>query len=292
MILRFNTLERKWKRLKTQDRFRRAPILTIVRLVSWRARCLFQKLAVVKLRRWKVKMFLPVKWEGIGRQIFAFREDYEPELAYLESLLSPGKTFIDVGANLGIYTLVASRIVGEAGRVLAFEPSAQSFPLLRQNIALNGLRNVLALPVALSQKTGTAQLFSAPDPSGNSFGKDPLFNGEIEEVVTDTLDNVLRRAFVREVDVIKMDVQGAEELVLRGASRLLCSMRPVIIFEVYPSGAALLKLSKNGALDILKSYGYAFMRIGKHDSVDHLGSAEEYFNVVAVPERMEMRVVD
>ena len=79
-------------------------------------------------------MFLPAKWQGIGRLIFTLREHYEPELAYLEKVLSAGKTFVDVGASFGIYTVAASRMVGDTGRVLAFEPSVQSFPILQKNI--------------------------------------------------------------------------------------------------------------------------------------------------------------
>src|SRR6266403_313613 len=99
-------LGRKWEFLKTQHGFRRSPMRTAIRLISWTARCFIQKAVTVKLRRWDVRM------------------------------LSPGKTFVDAGANFGIYTMVASKLVGEAGRVIAFEPTAESFEVLRRNIAL------------------------------------------------------------------------------------------------------------------------------------------------------------
>ena len=194
-----------------QNGFRRAPVLTLGRLVSWRARSLFQKTAIAKLRKWDLELLLPGKWQGIGRSIFAFREHYEPELAYLQTFLYPGAVFLDIGANVGIYTLVASRIVGPLGRVIAFEPSAQSFPLLQQNIALNSLTNVRAFPLALSEKRGRVRLYHAPCSSGNSLGKRPRFRGSFEEVVAESLDYVLQGIPVESVDVIKMDAQGAEE---------------------------------------------------------------------------------
>src|SRR6266550_7977529 len=153
MNVRLKELENKWQRLRKEEGFRQAPVLTFVRLISWLAGCLLQKAVIVNLRKWNVRMFLPPKWRGIGRLIFAFREHYEPELTYLEKVLSPGKTFIDAGANFGVYTLVAGKIVGETGRVLAFEPSVQSFPVLHHNIALNGLMNASAYRLALSEKS-------------------------------------------------------------------------------------------------------------------------------------------
>ena len=287
MNVRLKELENKWKRLRKEEGFRRAPALTFARMISWLARCLLQKAVIVNLRRWKVRMFLPPKWRGIGRLIFTFREHYEPELAYLEKVLSAGNTFVDVGASFGIYSVVASRMVGDTGRVLAFEPSIQSFPVLQKNIDMNNLRNVLAFRVALSEREGEAWLYHAPCPSGNSVGRDPSFDGAGEEVMTESLDYVLQRASVDRVDVIKMDVQGAEELVLRGASKVVNSMRPLIIFEVYPSGAAYLGLSPNGAREMLESLGYEFFSVGKSGPVDWTEPQPTYFNVVAVPRKLQ-----
>jgi FkbM family methyltransferase len=227
-------------------------------------------------------MFLPADWRGAGKLIFAFRECYEPELKCLERVLSPGKTFIDAGANYGIYTLVASKLVGETGRVIAFEPSVQSYPVLRKNIALNGLTNVVPVPVALSQKTGRTTLHRGPNPSLNSLAKDPSWEEDSEEVVTESLDNLLNRGVFNHVDVIKMDVQGAEELVLRGASTVVSSMRPVIIFEIGADGTDLLGLSPKGAWDLLNRLGYEFFVAGQGGSLGQVKLPPTARNVVAI----------
>ena len=276
-------LERKWGFLKTQDGFRQAPLLVTIRLISWVARCSLRKATVLHFRRWNVRMFLPPTWRGFGKYIFAFRENYEPELVHLERLLSPGDIFVDVGANMGIYTLVASRLVGEAGKVIAFEPSAQSFPLLRQNIALNGLTNVLAFPTALSHETGRARLYHGPDPVCNSLGKDPSWGGDAEEVATDALDNALRKISIDRVDVIKMDVEGAEEWVLRGALKVLTSMRPIVIFEINPGVCSCLGLSPHGVPKLLQSLGYKCFVLEHRGTACQLVSPPGYFNVVAIP---------
>ncbi|PYU57011.1 MAG: hypothetical protein DMG55_21825, partial [Acidobacteria bacterium] len=162
-----------WHFFKTQEGFRRAPVLTIFRSAVWYWRCLLRIATTLELPRWKVRMFFPAQRKGFGKFIYAFREYYEPELAYLEKILSAGSVFVDVGANFGVYTLVASKLVGETGRVLAFEPTAQSFATLQQNIALDHCSNVRAFQVALAQTGGKAWLYHARDPVGNSLGKDP-----------------------------------------------------------------------------------------------------------------------
>ena len=276
-------VKRKWGFLKSQEGFRKAPMLTAIHLISWVLRCSLRKAVVLNLRRWNVRMCLPPQWRGFGKYIFAFRENYEPELLYLEKLLSPGSTFVDVGANMGIYTLVASRLVGEAGHVIAFEPSAQSFSLLRRNIALNGLTNVIALPEALSNETGRTKLFHGPDPVCNSLGRDLSWDGDAEEVATETLDDVLRRTSLRRVNAIKIDVEGAEELVLRGALNTLTCMRPAIVFEINPGACSCLGLSPHGATELLQSLGYSCFVVGQRGTAFRLDSPPGYFNVLAIP---------
>ncbi len=286
MIHPVKELVGKWKRLSAQYGFGRAPIRTVSRLMSWRVKCSLQRTTIVRLPRWDLQVFLRAKWQGIGRPIFAFREHYEPELEYLQSLLFPGATFVDVGANLGIYTLVASRIVGHSGRVIAFEPSVQSFPLLQKNITLNSLTNVSAFPVALSAKAGRIRLYHAPCcPSGNSFGHHPSFHGSFETVDTESLDDALHRIPAARVDVIKMDVQGAEELVLRGARKVVASMRPVIIFEIWPEGADLLGLSPFGVWNLLERMGYKFFTVSSASTTTRIESPPTegvYANVLAI----------
>lgn len=256
------------------------------RLLQWRVRCSLESTVIVQLPKWRLQVLLPAKWQSIGRSIFAFREYYEPELACLDNMLVPGATFVDVGANLGIYTLVASSIVGHLGRVIAFEPSAQSFPLLQKNIVLNSLTNVCALPAALSEKRGTVRLYHAPCcSSGNSLAHHPSFPESFENVTAETLDDFLQRMPAGRVDLIKMDVQGAEELVLRGAQKVLASMNPAIVFEFWPEGAALLGLSPYGAWDLLEALGYRFFTVGYDSAIESINSApteSTYSNVLAI----------
>lgn len=272
-----------WQFLKAQEAFRRAPVLTLLRSVAWRWRCWFGLETVLDLSTWSVRMFFPAQRKGFGKFIFAFREYYEPELAYLKKILSPGKVFIDVGANFGVYTLVAGKLVGETGTVLAFEPTAQSFVVLQQNIELNRFTNVRAFQVALAQTRGEAWLYHGSDPVGNSLGKDPFCGNEGEQVQTEALDNVLAASRIAHVDAIKIDVEGAEELVLRGAMRCLSEQRPIVIFEFNPGYPPRLGLSPWGARDLLKSLGYEFIVLDEGARSSNLELRPTYFNIVAIP---------
>lgn len=230
-------------------------------------------------------MFFPARRKGFGKFVFGFREYYEPELAYLEKTVSPGDVFVDVGANFGVYSLVASKLVGAAGRVLAFEPARQSFAILQQNIALNGFSNVHAFQLAVTKRAGKAWLYHGWDPVGNSLGMDPLCGDEGEEVQTAALDNVLEENGIDRVDVIKIDVEGAEELVLRGATRYLTTYCPTVIFEFNPACALRLGLSPYGARDFLESLNYKFVVLDEVANSPDPESRRTYFNIIAIPKQ-------
>lgn len=285
---RLQKMREMWCFLKTQDAFRRAPVLTVLRAVAWYSRCLLRIATVVDLPTWNVRMLFPTQRRGFGKFIFAFREYYEPELAYLREFLSPGKSFIDVGANFGVYTLVASKLVGRMGTVLAFEPTAESFAILRQNIELNCLSNVRAFQIALAEKRSKRWLNYGWDPVGNWLGQHPPCSkegNEGEEVQTETLDELLAANGIDRVDAMKIDVEGAEELVLRGATGCLTRHSPIVIFEFNPDCAARLGLSPWGARDLLESLGYEFVVLGKCATSDNPEYRPAYFNIVAIPKQ-------
>jgi len=274
--------ERKWLYLRDQDAFRHSPLSTILRLISWRVKCLLRSPATIRLDNWDLQMFLPPEWGGIAKLAFAFREQYEPELPYLEQILSPGMTFVDAGACYGLYTLAASKLVGEAGRVIAFEPASRAFRVLQKNIILNSWANVLTFPTALTANSGKALLYHHPNVGCDSLGRDHSFTETAEEVATESLDNVLRKISVSHVDVIKMDVQGAEELVLRGAKRILEASRPIVIFEVYPPCTIPLGLPPFGAWAFLESLGYAFFVVDQSGALLEQHSPPADRNVIAI----------
>jgi FkbM family methyltransferase len=142
--------------------------------------------------------------------------------------LRPGDSVIDVGANIGIYTLLAARLVGPNGRVLSFEPSPESCRRLRENVALNEAHCVTVQQIAISDRRGT-MAFTADRDTGNRFAFEASYAGNSITVPVTTLDDALGDI---ECSMAKIDAEGAEPLVLRGARRAIAQRHlPVLQLE-------------------------------------------------------------
>jgi FkbM family methyltransferase len=154
---------------------------------------------------------------------------YEIDLVnYFKKSLRPGMTCIDIGANIGYFTMLMAKRVGPRGSVISFEPTQNSLDLLRRNIQLNGFDNVVAENLALSDYNGAARFHEGPPGYEvyNSIGrithpsaKDQSFTARSVSCVT--LDDYLAARNIEKVDVIKIDVEGAELSVLRGMEKTL-----------------------------------------------------------------------
>jgi len=158
------------------------------------------------------------------------------KITAVQKLLKPGSTFVDIGANVGDYTLLAASLVGNAGRVLSFEPEPRNRGWLQQSIDLNGYKNIDVFPVALSDGEGEASLYL-----GEIAGYHTLIPGHPERqagtitVKTRTLDSYLHELGREHVDMMKIDVEGAEMQVLRGARTTLGKNPNMILFlEIHP----------------------------------------------------------
>ena len=174
-----------------------------------------------------------------GSWVDLFFLQYEsPSLApVLEAFLESGSTFVDVGANVGVYTAWASRCVGSSGRVFAFEPLPTTREYLEHVIALNALGNVRVVPKALGAGPGTVDLWMFPHASGLTSAVSPTDESSAQRVAVSmsTLDDELRTAGGSSPTLVKIDVEGYEMAVLRGAARTLAAGDgPAVVFEAQP----------------------------------------------------------
>lgn len=168
----------------------------------------------------------------IGRSIEMYGEYFESEVDVFRRFLSPGDVALDIGANIGTHTLALARIVGPQGFVFAFEPQRLVFQTLCANIALNALTNVHCVNSAVGATAGRVHI-SDPDPgSPNNFGGAALGmvsvasgGTPIEQVVLDHFVDV------RQLKLVKIDVEGMEAEVLRGARRTLARFAPILYVE-------------------------------------------------------------
>ena len=265
--------------------FRRAPARCLLRLVGWRLRCFLSWPAVIELPRWQAQFLLPAEWGGAGTTtIFMAREDHDLESRYLDRFVAPGDVVVDAGAGLGIYTVGTAKLVGAGGRVLAFEPGRESFPVLERNIKLNLPSNVRCFRSALSERDGVARLFHHENrPVSYSPGSRDQAEGCWEQTRTVTLDAVAEQQGITRLDLLKIDVDGAEELVLKGGRALLRRSRPTILFEINPGGARRLGLAPDGAWQALAKLGYRFFSLRPKGILSPLAVwPERTMNVVAL----------
>jgi FkbM family methyltransferase len=182
------------------------------------------------------KMYVDPSDCGVGAALLrdGVYEEYETEL--LSNALHPGAVFLEVGAQIGYYALVAARAVGKTGRVVAFEPNPKNYTLLQRNVRENKFENVLAFQKAVADAGGPMPLFVSPTNAGDHRMYDTEEGRGAVEVEAVSLDGFLRDK-VTKVDVILLDVQGFELKVVNGMRGLLRENRGVVLFtEFWPAG--------------------------------------------------------
>ena len=141
--------------------------------------------------------------------------------------LRPGDVFFDIGANVGFFSLVGSRLVGPSGKVYSFEPLPRNLNYLRRHIELNRIENVTVLPVAVADAPGNGFFTESPSASQGSLGVDGL------NVQLVSLDTSIASGDLPTPRLLKIDVEGAESRVLAGARDLLTRARPLIMLSTH-----------------------------------------------------------
>jgi len=200
--------------------------------------------ARARLRRWWYTVRPPRVKVGVGAGLrfdpgpsnpaYARGDNETPVQAALAEHVRPGSVVVDIGANVGFFTVLAARLVGPEGRVIAFEPVPTNARYVRRNAALNGFHQVTVIERAVADRGGTAELVLAAYAGGaalRSAGPPPDATTSIVVDVT-TLDEAVARGEIPPPDVVKIDVEGAEAAVLRGMAETMRTHRPVIICEV------------------------------------------------------------
>jgi FkbM family methyltransferase len=198
--------------------------------------------------------------EDVGRHIIQLGTYEELDAKFLSSNIEPEDTCFDVGANTGFYTmLMASRAV--RGAVHSFEPLPLNWHLMCAGCLLNGYRNVVLNKAALGDRVGDAQFSQSVDSAFSSFRS----VGRRREAATirvkvETLDGYLHGRALNKVDVMKIDVEGAELLILRGAKGLLSDplRRPrLLMAELVATNLHAYGCSPEMLIDLLGKYGYS-----------------------------------
>jgi FkbM family methyltransferase len=233
-------------------------------------------------------MKIRVVWTDVIGYSIAVDGYYDlPIVRVIQELLKPGMIFIDVGAHVGQYSLLASGLVGMEGTVHSFEPEPETFALLEQNVVINGLRNVHIIRCALGKSFKDVELYVArPDNIGQTSLRQPNnFSGVRVKVRCRTLDDYAQEHGIDRIDLIKIDVEGAELDVLLGARGILSrNPKPHIIIEFWEEFLQAYGSSCAQVAEFLQVSGYSLFWIGETGLTPYIPLKNgELFNVLGVP---------
>ena len=172
-----------------------------------------------------------MKWivgAGSGAHAFWLGTFETKERATFEKAVRRGNVVFDIGASAGFYTLLACVLAGERGKVFAFEPLPSNVSFLKSHLKLNGITNATVIEAAVAEHDGTARFETTANPSMGFLSP----RGSLE-VKTVSLDELVSRGEIPAPDCMKIDVEGAEVSVLRGAKGLLAHHSPAILLATH-----------------------------------------------------------
>jgi FkbM family methyltransferase len=240
---------------------------------------------------------LNIKDDSVSKRIFF--ESYERETtSLLRKLVSPGDVIYDIGANIGYYSLLFSKLVGSTGWVHSFEPSQREFLALCENIKINNLKNVYLNQLAVSDISGNFEMSvfeSSTFGAYNTLGIPNHHKVEKEaykknNVRTIKLDDYYSIYCSQKPSVIKIDVEGAELGVLKGGHNLFTSKgSPIIVLEICEETLMGLNVSSSQVKDLLADYGYQLFSIQPGGLLTPL-TLKDSTNVVATKEHAIQRI--
>lgn len=211
------------------------------------------------------KMYVDSRDTGVAPFLleWGIYEKYETEL--FKKLVKKGMIVVDIGANIGYYTLLAAHLVGDEGKVFAFEPDPYNYSLLCRNIEVNGYRNVIPVQKAVFNKSGKMKLFlDKNNLGGHSLSEANVDKGVSTTVETTSLDEYFENTN-HKIDVVKMDVQGSEMEVLNGMTNTINQNEKLeIITEFWPFGLRNAGSSPTDFLRKLAEYGFVLYQIGQY----------------------------
>jgi FkbM family methyltransferase len=222
----------------------------------------------------------------------ALRVYENTETRFFMSVCKPGMTFLDAGANVGLYTALALPRIGSTGRVVALEPDRESFEYLRKTVIANHADNVTCVRKAASDYSGVTKLFV----SENNRGDNRLYDNELStgshDVEVTLVDLLLKELGITAVDLVKIDVQGFEGHVLRGMRETIArSPNLTILMEFWPHGLQCAGTEPAELLTDLEDVGLVVSELRSGGSLrlveDHKAFIErypgrQYTNLVAV----------
>lgn len=196
-------------------------------------------------------------WIGAQIVYLGEYEDYIKDT--FKKYISKNDTVLDIGANIGFHTLYFSELVGDTGKVIAFEPVPSTFNQLIKNISLNRYHNITPLNIALSNRN--EDLFIHVNDADNNPGANNLFNLGDTKIECKKGDDIINE---NKIDFIKIDVEGYELYALEGLQRTIEKQKPKIVFEFDKNYQLKTHTNPIAIFDFLKQFNYTFFEIKRN----------------------------
>ena len=231
--------------------------------------------------------------EHMGSQIFWFGYYARDVLFALRDKIHPGMVFLDLGANIGEVSLFAAKRVGPCGRVISFEPVDDLADKFAGNVAKNGFKQVLLLRAGVADKEGEAVIFIQPSrfrDGSEHRGLGTIYQSDIRSASTQTIplttvDKVVDDLRPPRVDIMKIDIEGAELAALHGAEKTLRRFKPSIAIEIGVETCRQAGYEPEDIFDYLTPFGYRFFRIGRRGRLSPVGARDlgDWQDVLCLP---------
>ncbi len=253
----------------------------VIRFVNWqvKSRCFPTRLFVHKLSK-KSKMYARQGMTGVTGCIYNGLLEYD-DMLFLLHFLREEDTFLDIGSNVGVYSVLASAEVG--AETIAFEPIPSTFEILQKNLALNehSAGRVHALNLGLGSQEGSIAFTKSEDTVNHVATEQEISSGDIIQVPVSKLDDVLGKYSLKDVVFMKIDVEGFETEVLRGGSGLLNDNRlQAVIIELNGSGERY-GYDENWIHELFLSHGFSpYSYYPSHKELTKLKAKLSYHNTI------------
>lgn len=237
----------------------------------------------------KFKMVLDESDKDLSRQVkhTGSYSDEKLETQIIADSLKGGQTFVDIGANLGFYSMLAASIVGKDGRVLSFEPFERNVELIRASARESCFGNVTVVNAAVSDREGTARLHLSPFYSSEHSLFDYHYSTganstrQTVDVRTVTVDRYLESTGSLKVDFIKMDIEGSEGMAISGIERTISENRTItLLTEFWPNAIANSGVEPRSYLERLEDMGFDLFHIDGVESRVYKTTIDGLFGIM------------
>lgn len=188
----------------------------------------------------------------------------EEELSFVKQILTDGDIFIDIGANVGLFSLIASDCIGATGSIISFEPSPITFNRLQENISLNAIENSDLRNIGLSNQSGELSFYVSDNgyDAWDSFA--PSQDNKLQKtiaVAVSSLDKELEQVDKSRIKLVKIDVEGWEKYVLIGGENLFTHYAPIVMVEFTEENTFNAGYAIHEIYDLMVAYGYGWHKI-------------------------------